>query len=52
MLKNKIEIDVKTRCIEESGTQAQVAGRIGTSASYVNKFVRNKEQIVNKVFSP
>ena len=50
MLKNNIEIDVKTKCIEESRTQAQVAERIGTSPSYVNKIVRNKEQIVNKTF--
>ncbi|MBR5109057.1 MAG: helix-turn-helix transcriptional regulator [Clostridia bacterium] len=50
MLKNNIEIDVKTKCIEESRTQAQVAENIGTSPSYVNKIVRNKEQIVNKTF--
>ena len=50
MLKNNIEIDVKTKCIEESRTQAQVAESIGTSPSYVNKIVRNKEQIVNKTF--
>ena len=31
-------------------TQAQVAESIGTSPSYVNKIVRNKEQIVNKTF--
>ena len=50
MLKNNIEIEVKTKCIEESRTQAQVAENIGTSPSYVNKIVRNKEQIVNKTF--
>ena len=50
MLKNNIEIDVKTKCIEEGRTQAQVADGIGTSPSYVNKIVRNKEQIVNKTF--
>ena len=50
MLKNNIEIDVKTKGIEESRTQAQVAESIGTSPSYVNKIVRNKEQIVNKTF--
>ena len=50
MLKNNIDIDVKTNCIEESRTQAQVAESIGTSPSYVNKIVRNKEQIVNKTF--
>ena len=50
MQKNNMEIDVKTKCIEESRTQAQVAESIGTSPSYVNKIVRNKEQIVNKTF--
>ena len=50
MLKNNIEIDVKTKCIEEGRTQAQVADSIGTSSSYVNKIVRNKEQIVKKTF--
>ena len=50
MQKNNMEIDVKTKCIEESRTQAQVAESIGTSPSYVNKTVRNKEQIVNKTF--
>lgn len=50
MLKNNIEIDVKTKCIEESRTQAQVAEGIGISPSYVNKIVRSKEQIVNKTF--
>lgn len=42
MLKNNIEIDIKTKCIEENRTQVQVAESIGTSPSYVNKIVRNK----------
>ncbi len=50
MLKNKIEIDVRTQCIGESGTPARAAERIGTSSSWVNKIVRNREQIVNKIF--
>ena len=50
MLKNNIEIDIKTKCIEENRTQAQVAESVGTSPSYVNKIVRNKEQVVNKTF--
>ena len=50
MLKNNIELDVKTKCIEEGRTQAQVAESIQTSPSYVNKIIRNKEQIVNKTF--
>ncbi len=50
MLKNNIEMDVKMRCIEKSTTQAKIAENIGTSPSYVNKIVRNKEQIMNKTF--
>ena len=50
MLKNNIEMDVKMRCIEKSTTQAKIAETIGTSASYVNKIVRCKEQIMNKTF--
>ena len=50
MLKNNIEMDVKTRCIEAGITQAQIAQNIGTSPSNVNKLVRKKEQIMNKTF--
>ena len=50
MLKNNIELDIKTKCIEQSTTQAQIAEHIGTSPSYVNKIVRSKEQIMNKTF--
>ena len=34
----------------KSTTQAKIAENIGTSPSYVNKIVRNKEQIMNKTF--
>ena len=50
MLKNNIEMDVKTRCIEIGTTQAQIAQNIGTSPSNVNKLIRSKEQIMNKTF--
>ena len=50
MLKNNIELDIKTKCIEKSTTQAKIAENIGTSPSYVNKIVRSKEQIMNKTF--
>ncbi len=50
MLRNNIELDIKTRCIERSVTQAKIAENIGASPSYVNKIVRSKEQIVNKTF--
>ena len=50
MLLNNIELDIKTKCIEKSTTQAKLAENVGTSASYVNKIVRSKEQIMNKTF--
>ena len=50
MLINNIEMDVKMKCIEEERTQSQIAENIGTSPSYVNKIIRNKEKIMSKVF--
>lgn len=50
MLKNNIEIDVKVKCVEEQITQAELAERVGTSPSYVNRLIKNPEKIVNKIF--
>ena len=50
MLKNNIEMDIKVKCIEESKTQASIAEGVGTSPAYINKIVRNREQVVNKTF--
>lgn len=50
MLKNNIELDVKTKCIEEETTQKRIAQEIGTSLPYVNRVIRSKETIVNKTF--
>ena len=50
MLINNIELDVKTKCIEESTTQAKVADTIGTSKSYVSRIVNGGDKIVNKMF--
>lgn len=50
MLKNNVEKDIKIFCIDQGRTQAQIAANVGTTASYVNKIVRGKEQIVNKTF--
>ena len=50
MLKNNIEMDVKKRCIEKATTQAKTADNIEISSLYVNKTIRNKEQIMNKMF--
>lgn len=50
MLKNNIEIDVKTRCIEEKISQQQIADDIGTSGTYVSRLIKHQEKIVNKTF--
>lgn len=50
MIKNNLEIDVKTKCLEEGITQVQLADRVGTSAPYVNRVIKNSEKIVNKTF--
>ena len=50
VLKNNIELDVKTKCIEEGKTQAWVAEEVGTSPVYVSRIVNSREQIVNKTF--
>lgn len=50
MLLNNIELDVKTRCIEESITQAKIADELGTTPGYISRIVNSKEQIVNKTF--
>ena len=50
MLKNSIELDVKTRCIEQDRTQAEIAHTLGISPAYISRIVNSREQIVNKVF--
>ncbi len=50
MLKNNIELDVKTRCIEKKIVQAQLAEDIGTSGTYVSRLIKHPEKIVNKTF--
>jgi len=50
MIKNNIEIDVKVKCMEEGITQAQLAEKTGTSAQYLNRLIKNKENVVNKTF--
>lgn len=50
MIKNNIELDVKTKCIEAGITQVKLAQQIKTSAPYVNRVIRNKESIVNNTF--
>lgn len=50
MLKNNIEIDVKVKCMEEGVTQVQLAEKVGTSAPYLNRVIKNTDGVVNKTF--
>ena len=50
MLKNNVEVDVKVKCIEGNVTQAKLAEKIGTSAPYVSRLIRNNEKIINQTF--
>ena len=50
MLKNRIGVDVKIKCLEEGTTQAELAEAVGTSAPYVSRLINNQEKIVNKTY--
>ena len=50
MLQNNIELDVKTKCIEQKISQHQVAEDIGTSGTYISRLINHPEKIVNKTF--
>lgn len=50
MLKNNIELDLKTRLIESGLTQTEIAEKVGVSLSYINRITKGREQIINKTF--
>ena len=50
MLRNNVELDLKTRFIEDGITQTEIAEKVGMSLPYVNRIIRGREQIVNKTF--
>ena len=50
MVKNNTELDIKVKCVEEQTTQAELAEKVGTSPSYVNRLIKSTEKIVNKTF--
>ena len=50
VIKNNLEVDVKAKCMEEGITQAQLADRVGTSALYINRSIKNPDGVVNKTF--
>lgn len=50
MVKNNFEKEIKIKCLEEDTTQAEIAEKAGTTASYVCRLINNNEGIINKVF--
>ena len=42
MVKNNIELDVKTKCIEQGKTQVNLAEEIETTKAYVNRVIKNQ----------
>lgn len=50
MVRNNIELDVKTKCIEQGKTQAQIAEDIVTTKAYVNRIIKRTDGVVNKTF--
>ena len=50
MLRNNVELDLKTRFIEDGITQTEIAEKVAVSLPYVNRITRGREQIVNKTF--
>ena len=50
MLLNNIELDVKTKCIEQKLSQQQVGEDVGTNGPYVSRLINHPEIIVNKTF--
>lgn len=50
MVKNNIEIDVKTKCIEQGKTQVKLAEEIDTTKAYVNRVIKRQDSVVNNTF--
>lgn len=50
MLKNNIEVDVKIKLLEAGKTQQQLADEIGTTGQYVNRVIKNSDNLVNATF--
>ena len=50
MLRNNVELDLKTKLIEGEMSQTEIADKLGVTVSYVNKITRCREHIVNRTF--
>ena len=50
MVRNNIELDVKTKCIVQGKTQVKIAEDIDTTKAYVNRIIKRTDGVVNKTF--
>lgn len=50
MIKNNIELDAKVKCLEAGVTQQQLGEKVGTTGQYVNRIIKKKDGLVNKMF--
>ena len=50
MLRNNVELDLKTKLIEGEMSQTEIADKLGVTVSYVNKITRGREHMVNRTF--
>ena len=50
MVKNNIELDVKTKCIEQGKTEVNLAEEIETTKAYVNRVIKKQDGVVNQTF--
>lgn len=50
MLLNNIELDLKTKCIEEETIQTKIAEEIVTSKSYISRIVNGGDKVMNNMF--
>lgn len=48
MVKNNIELDVKTKCIEQGKTQVNLAEEIETTKAYVNRVIKKQDEEIVK----
>ena len=50
IVRNNIELDINTKCIEQGKTQVQIAEDIDTTKAYVNRIIKRTDGVVNKTF--
>lgn len=47
---NNIETDVKIKCVEANTTQVKLGKAIGSTGQYINRLIKNPDNLINKTF--